>query len=93
MTDQPDRVDVSVTEHHDGQMTAVYNAAGPPQTIAAYLRALAATYDPPKPTMRGTDDPPGPASGLRIERRDTPDHTVPRNRNRAGFAPTRLEQP
>jgi hypothetical protein len=52
MSDMPDSLDATVWEYRDGKATTI-STQGPPVAVAAWLRAMANLYDPPKPTMRG----------------------------------------
>lgn len=82
---QPDRVIATISLHHGDHSTA-HTAGGPPDTIAAWLRAWANRLDPAQARDNG---PPGPATGLRTDRRDTKDHHDPNYRSNLGFAPVK----
>lgn len=104
MTDQPDTVEIQLRTTKDGTNSDWHNAEGPPDVIAAYLRAYADRIDPPRRPTRSlthtaTDpvealipadpskEPPGPASGLRTNIRDLPDHRDRKGPGRMGFGP------
>lgn len=52
MTDQPDTVEIQLRVTTAGLTGEWHNAEGPPDVIAAYLRAYADRIDPPKRPTR-----------------------------------------
>lgn len=57
MTDQPDTVEIQLRTTTAGVNSDWHNAEGPPDVIAAYLRAYADRIDPPRKPTRSLTHP------------------------------------